>query len=281
MNNNLQKIALKNKLELKQAVPLQGGDINEVFLLKCENHNYVIKLNDAHRFPNMFEAEALGLDLLRKSNSFKIPNVIAFGIEENSSYLILEYNPKGSQTSKFWESFTENLVKLHRTTNNNFGLNHNNYIGSLPQMNKTESSASKFYTNQRLEPQFKMARENGFSFSSLDVFFKNISDEIPEEAPSLIHGDLWNGNYLVSENSEPVLIDPAVAFAPREMDLAMMQLFGGFPNEVYSTYNDIFPLENNWQNRIPIWQLYYLLVHLNLFGGGYLSQVKNIIKQYS
>jgi len=281
MNNNLQKIASKNKLEFKQAVPLQGGDINEVFLLKCKTHNYVIKLNDAHRFPKMFKAEALGLALLGKSNSFKIPNVIAFGAEENTSYLLLEYIPKGSQASKFWKIFAENLVILHKTSNDNFGLDHNNYIGSLPQINKTESSASKFYINQRLVPQFKMARENGFQFSSLDLFFKNISEEIPEEVPSLIHGDLWNGNYLVSEKGEPVLIDPAVAFAPREMDLAMMQLFGGFPNEVYSTYNDIFPLENNWQNRIPIWQLYYLLVHLNLFGGGYLSQVKNIIKEYS
>lgn len=281
MNSTLQKIALKNKLELNQAVPLQGGDINDVFLLKCESHNYVIKLNDAHRFPNMFEAEAQGLDLLRNSQSFKIPNVIDSGIEENTSYLLLEYIPKGSQTSNFWESFAENLAKLHKTTNEYFGLDYNNYIGSLPQVNKPESSASTFYINQRLEPQFKIAKENGFQFCSLDLFLKNISNEILEEAPSLIHGDLWSGNYLISENGTPVLIDPAIAFAPRELDLAMMQLFGGFPNEVYIIYQDLFPLTNNWQNRVPIWQLYYLLVHLNLFGGGYLSQVKNIIKQYS
>ncbi len=281
MNRTLQKIASKNNLKLRQVVPLQGGDINEVFLLKCESDNYVIKLNDARRFPKMFEAEAKGLDLLRNSHSFKIPNVIAFGVEENTSYLLLEHITKGSPTSHFWKDFARKLAKLHKTSSDNFGLSHNNYIGSLPQYNKKEILASDFFVNQRLEPQFKMARENGFTFSSLDLFYKNIYNEIPKEAPSLIHGDLWNGNYMVSEKNAPVLIDPAVVNATREMDLAMMHLFGGFPQEVYSIYNDYFPLTENWKNRIPIWQLYYLLVHLNLFGSGYLSQVKDIIKQYS
>ena len=111
--------------------------------------------------------------------------------------------------------------------------------------------------------------------------YSQISEEIPDEAPSLIHGDLWNGNYMVSNKGEPTLIDPAVAYAPREMDIAMMHLFGGFPQDVYSIYNEQFPLVENWKDRISLWQLYYLLVHLNLFGSSYLSQVKGIIKRYS
>ncbi len=281
MKVTLQNIALKNNLILKQVIPLQGGDINEVFLLKCDAGDFVIKQNNAHRFPKMFEAEAHGLALLRNSQSFKIPKVIAYGNEENTSYLLLEFITKGTPSSGFWKDFAQHLAKLHKTTTENFGLTHHNYIGSLSQINKPESFASEFYINQRLEPQFKLASEKGFPFSSLDLFFKNISEEIPKEVPSLIHGDLWNGNYLVSENNEPVLIDPAVAFAPREMDLAMMQLFGGFPQEVYDTYHELFPLNHNWKNRIPIWQLYYLLVHLNLFGSGYLSQVTKIIKSFS
>ncbi len=281
MRTTLQNIALKNNLNLNHVVSLQGGDINEVFLLQCDSGDFVIKQNNAHRFPKMFEAEAQGLESLRNSQSFRIPKVIAHGEEGSSSYLLLEYIPKGTLSLSFWKDFAQHLAKLHKTTNNYFGFHQNNYIGSLNQVNKSESVASEFYINQRLEPQFKMAREHGFLFSTMDLFFKNISEEIPKESPSLIHGDLWNGNYLVSENNEPVLIDPAVAFAPREMDLAMMQLFGGFPQEVYDTYDELFPLNHNWQNRNPIWQLYYLLVHLNLFGSSYLSQVNTIIRQYS
>ncbi len=281
MKTTLQNIALTNNLTLHHFVPLQGGDINEVFLLQCVSGDFVIKLNNAQSFPKMFEAEAKGLDALRNSQSFRIPKVFTHGKEGNKSYLLLEYIAKGSPSATFWKSFAQQLAKLHKTTNTSFGFDHSNYIGSLPQVNKHESTASDFYTNQRLEPQFKMARKQGYNFSTIDSFFKNISEEIPNEAPSLIHGDLWNGNYLVSEKNEPVLIDPAVAFASREMDIAMMKLFGGFPQVVFNTYHEVFPLSNNWQNRIPLWQLYYLLVHLNLFGSSYLPQVNTIIRQYS
>lgn len=281
MNSILKKIALKQNLKLENAKSLQGGDINEVFLLECGSEKYVIKINEASKYPNMFEAEALGLKLLQVTNSFKIPKIIAAGVEGNTSYLLLEYISTGSTYQVFWKDFAYCLVKLHQTTQNNFGLKHNNYIGSLQQINNIESSASDFYINQRLIPQFKIADELDFKFSSLERFFKNISEEIPDEAPSLIHGDLWNGNYMVSNKGEPTLIDPAVAYAPREMDIAMMHLFGGFPQDVYSIYNEQFPLIENWKDRISLWQLYYLLVHLNLFGSSYLSQVKGIIKRYS
>lgn len=281
MNSILKKIALKQNLKLENVKSLQGGDINEVFLLECGSEKYVIKINEASKYPNMFESEALGLKLLQVTNTFKIPKIIAAGVEGKTSYLLLEYISTGSTYQVFWKDFAYCLVKLHQTTQNNFGLKHNNYIGSLQQINNIESSASDFYINQRLIPQFKIADELDFKFSSLERFFKNISEEIPDEAPSLIHGDLWNGNYMVSNKGEPTLIDPAVAYAPREMDIAMMHLFGGFPQDVYSIYNEQFPLIENWKDRISLWQLYYLLVHLNLFGSSYLSQVKGIIKRYS
>jgi fructosamine-3-kinase len=179
------------------------------------------------------------------------------------------------------EKFAEALACLHKTTAKNFGLDHDNYIGSLPQQNNFCSSASEFYITQRLEPQFKMAADNGFNFKNLEKFFKNISEEISNEAPALVHGDLWNGNYMVSKIGEAVLIDPAVAYAPREMDIAMMKLFGGFSEEIFSNYNAAFPLGEGWKERLPLWQLYYLLVHLNLFGSGYLPQVNSVIKRYS
>ncbi len=281
MNKTLLKIASKNKITINKISPLHGGDINQVFLLACKEGNFVIKLNDASRYPKMFETEAKGLDLLRSSNSFKIPKVIFIGSVDNTSYLTLQYFFEGEKTPKSWNLFSINLAKLHKTKSDYFGLDYNNYIGSLPQYNSTEKTASDFYINQRLIPQIKLASKNGFHFKKLDAFYKNISEEIPNEHPSLIHGDLWNGNYMVSDKQEPILIDPAVSFGPREMDLAMMKLFGGFTKDIFAEYDEIFPLENKWEDRIQLWQLYYLLVHLNLFGSDYLSQVKQIITKYS
>jgi len=277
----LQKIVAQKNLELLEIKRLSGGDINDVYLLKCTHSDFVIKLNDAEKFPGMFEAEAKGLSTLKASESFRIPEIINYGIEGEQSYLLLENIEQGGISNRFWPDFAEQLAGLHMSTNSKFGLDHSNYIGSLPQRNDHHDVASEFYIAERLEPQFTLAHDQGYLFSDLSAFYKNISEIIPPENPSLIHGDLWSGNYLVSSKEEPVLIDPAVAFAPREMDLAMMQLFGGFPTQVFSIYNEIFPLTENWESRIPLWQLYYLLVHLNLFGSGYLSQVEQIVKSYS
>lgn len=281
MKTILKNIASQNNFNFIGCKPLSGGDINKVFLLKCEEGNYVVKINNASEFPGMFQAEAKGLQLLQATESFQIPKIIAVGVFQNHSYLMMEYLETGTPISNFWKKFAENLATLHRTTQQNFGLDHDNYIGSLPQKNGFCSSASEFYITQRLEPQFKMASDKGFQFNNLEGFFKNISVEIPNEPPSLIHGDLWNGNYMVSETGEPVLIDSAVAFAPREMDIAMMKLFGGFSEEVFLAYNAIFQLSEGWKERVPLWQLYYLLVHLNLFGSGYLSPVNSVMKRYS
>jgi fructosamine-3-kinase len=277
----LQKIASQHNFQLISEKPLFGGDINEVFLLKCTEGNFVAKINNASKFPGMFAAEAKGLSLLKTSKSFKTPEIVGAGTIDNSSYLLMEYIATGLPNKGFWKAFAENLASVHKTTHKEFGLDHDNYIGSLPQQNDWCDTVSEFYITQRLEPQFKMASDKGFHFKNLERFFKNISEEIPNEPPSLIHGDLWNGNFIISEIGEAVLIDPAVAFASREMDIAMMKLFGGFSKEVFSNYNAIFPLSEGWKQRIPLWQLYYLLVHLNLFGSGYLQQVQSNISKYS
>ena len=229
----------------------------------------------------MFTAEAKGLQLLKNSDSFETPEVITTNTIATVSYLLMEFISEGRPRSEFWEVFAQNLAKLHRNTRAGFGLDHDNYIGSLPQPNLTCQSAPEFYISQRLEPQFKMAYNNGFRFRDLETCFNNISDEIPMEPPALIHGDLWHGNYLISKNGNPVLIDPAVSFASREMDLAMLQLFDGFPEEVFGAYHSYYPLKDGWKNRMPLWQLYYLLVHLNLFGSGYLTSVNSIVAKYS
>ncbi len=281
MNAFFEHIGTLLNATIVSVTPLAGGDINQVESLKTQNGEFVLKRNSNNRLPGLFEKEALGLGLLKQSNSFRIPKVIDQGIFNNTAYLLLEYIPNGHPSSSFWRDFAESLAKLHRTTQSRFGLDTSNYIGSLIQPNNWCDDASEFYITQRLDPQFKMAQDRGFIFSDLNTFYKIVSQIIPKETPSLVHGDLWNGNYIISKEGNPVLIDPAVAYAPREMDLAMMQLFGGFPAEVFTQYNEDFPLTPEWKGRIPLWQLYYLLVHLNLFGVGYYREVKQIISQYS
>ncbi|WP_299431906.1 fructosamine kinase family protein [uncultured Aquimarina sp.] len=258
-----------------------GGDINEVFLLSTNVRELVVKLNSASRFPGMFEAEALGLEELRKVNAFAIPEVLHYGKYGDDTFLLLEYIEKGKQTEDFWKVFGEQLAVLHRQSASYFGLENDNYIGSLQQSNSKHYTASEFYIIQRLQPQFKIAIQNGFSFQNLDTLYTAIETEIPDEPSSLTHGDLWNGNFIIDEKGEPCLIDPAVAYAPREMDIGMMHLFGGFDRELFEVYNETFPLTENWKERLPLWQLYYLLVHLNLFGRSYYSGVKDILIRYS
>jgi len=264
---------------IKQATPLSGGDINAVFLLTTDQGNFVIKINDAQRFPEMFSLEKLGLESLAQSKSFIIPEVLGVGTFKTKSYLLLDYIESGKPSVDFDEIFANNLAKMHQTTSA-FGFQKDNYIGSLPQYNTEEASAADFYIKQRLMPQFKMAADRGFAFEDVDLLCKSIPDLIPDEPAALIHGDLWGGNFMVNSDGNPVLIDPATCYAPREMDLAMMRLFGGFNENKFDKYHEVFPLCEGWKARIKLWQLYYILVHVNLFGGHYYNTANSILKTY-
>ena len=277
----LERIAEQENFKLNKSQCFTGGDINDVYKLSSSKSNFAVKINDKEKFPKMFLREAEALGKMQKTQTFKIPEVKSIGEIDGMAYLLLEYLPSVDKKENFWLDFGKKLAKMHQNTADNFGLEEDNYIGSLPQYNKSNlSDAAEFYIEFRLEPQFKLAKESGFSFEKLDVFFKNLMGEIPREKPALVHGDLWGGNYMTGPEGEPVLIDPALAFAPREMDIGMMNLFGGFPEEVFEHYNSVFPLEENWQKRVGIWQLYYLLVHLNLFGEMYLGSVQRIYREF-
>lgn len=271
----------RENLEITGSSPLSGGSINDVFLLETSAGPRVVKLNKVSRFPRMFEAEKDGLQALRSANAIDVPQPLSCGRSGDAAYLLLEYKPEGEPTPDFWDIFARDLANLHRTTAEKFGFQTSNYIGSLPQYNESTTSAADFYISQRLEPQLQMASERGFTFNDTGLILKNILDEIPAEPPALIHGDLWSGNYLVNKDGLPCLIDPAVCYGPREMDLAMMKLFGGFSEELFNNYRQYFPLEPGFEDRISLWQLYYLLVHLNIFGSSYLPGVQNILNKYS
>lgn len=276
-----ERIAEENGFRITESEPLYGGDINRVYLLKTTDMNLVLKINDKQLYPGMFDAETKGLQALKHSGSFRIPEVMGLGETETRSYLLMEYIASGQPVKNFWVRFAQNLAKMHHKTQKEFGLGYPNYIGSLVQQNDGAGTAAGFFIESRIKPMLGYIRKKGFNLEVTAVFYENIAKLIPEEPPALIHGDLWNGNYLVSKEGEAVLIDPAVAYAPREMDLAMMKLFGGFPDLVFDAYDEIFPLEKGWKQRIDIWQLYYILVHLALFGAGYLASARAVIKKYS
>ncbi len=270
---------------LHQVSFVGGGDINKARLLQTDKGNFFIKMNRGQEAARMFEIEASGLDLLASADCLSTPQVIAHGIEDGWAFLLMEYIPKGYRKDGFWEKFGLSLATLHKNSNSAFGLEVNNYIGSLPQSNNWQKTWAAFYVKERLEPQFKMAFDVGKLYASdikiAERLYAQIPEICPEENPSLIHGDLWSGNFLVGPNSEPVIIDPSVSYAHREMDLAMSRLFGGFDRTFYRSYEEVFPLAPGFEQRLPVYQLYYLLVHVNLFGGGYVGSVRSILNQFN
>ncbi len=269
---------------VEKVSPISGGDINIARLIETPKGNFFVKINDSPQSAKMLETEASGLRLLAKSGVIGIPEVIAQGTTSGTAWLVLEYIPSGSPSKVFWEDFGRSLAALHQQTSEHFGLDHDNFIGSLPQSNTPKPDTIIFLIEERLRPQLKLALQAGQLKSqdaqNFEVLFKNLPQLIPDEPPALLHGDLWSGNYLCSNAGKPILIDPAVSFAHREMDLAMSRLFGGFSGRFYDAYFEAFPTEPGLEGRLGIYQLYYLLVHVNLFGRGYVGQVRTVLSRY-
>ncbi|MDX1627820.1 MAG: fructosamine kinase family protein [Fulvivirga sp.] len=271
--------------QLKQFLPASGGCINHGGRLKTTEGTFFIKWNDAGRYPNMFTAEAKGLKYLREPNCIPVPQHIDVYEGDQYACLVLENIEERPRTSDFWEAFGVNLANLHRQSNNQYGLDHHNYMGSLKQHNDPYSDWIDFFIHCRLDPQIELARKAGkmdsHGLSAFDQLKKRLDDLLAIEPPALVHGDLWSGNFMVNREGMATLIDPAVAFAHREIDLAMTRLFGGFDTKFYEAYQEAFPLQPGYEERFEIYNLYPLLVHVNLFGGGYYQQVLHILNRYT
>lgn len=263
---------------------LTGGSINNALKLETSQGLFFLKFNKASRFPQMFEKEAKGLSLLHKAAEIDIPEVLQFGEAGDDSYLLLTYVSSSGMRANFWEIFGERLAALHKHKSEKFGIDHDNYMGSLQQSNRFHDKWVDFFIHQRLEPQVRLAREAGeigkSTVSAFERLYNRLDKIFPPTLPSLVHGDLWSGNYMVNHQGEPCLIDPAVYFGHPEVDIAMSTLFGGFSQAFYDAYNDHNPLENGWRNRSDIYNLYPLLIHVNLFGGSYAHQVQRIVGRF-
>jgi len=262
-----------------------GGCINQGGKLKTTIGSFFLKWNDDKKFPGMFEAESKGLQLLHRQNAIRIPKVIGHGKNNGHQFLLLEFIEQKSKLKNFWEQCGQSLASLHRCSSDLFGLDHANYIGSLLQYNHTNSNWINFFIEQRLEVQVTFAINNGVAPSAWAKKFQALYVKLPSliasEKPALVHGDLWSGNLITDDKGEPCLIDPAVYFGNREADLAMTRLFGGFGEEFYSAYDESFPLPQGSEKRVDLYNLYPLLVHVNLFGGSYMHSVERILRAFS
>lgn len=247
---------------------VRGGWINEARVLSDGAQRYFVKLNKAV-CAHMFAAEAAGLEIIARTRTVRVPKVISHGAIGDRGFIVLEYltlSRPGNNTEKL---FGKALATMHRQTSTGFGLDFDNTIGSTPQKNSWQEDWPTFYLEQRLRPIFQLA---GSKYPELKRYFSPLAEKLPEffrdyqPLPSLVHGDLWAGNWAADEHGRPVLFDPAPYWGDREVDLAMTELFGGFSEDFYRAYRDAWPLDSGYARRRPLYQLYYYLNHIYLFG---------------
>ncbi len=264
---------------------VRGGDINESALFRLENGTSLF-VKWIHKAPPDFLArEAEGLHALKKAmHSLIVPEVYAVNVfDSGMQMLTMEYLSPVEPSPSDWMKAGEGLALLHANTSETFGWPTSNYIGTLPQENTPSASWPEFFGQQRLRKQLALGLQKGVfgaAFAKrLDRLVAMLPDLLPDAAPEMTHGDLWSGNILFTA-SGPALIDPAVAYTQGEADVAMSKLFGGFPSAFYDAYKTAKPLIDGWEQRIPLLQLYWLMVHANLFGGHYISQCQSIVDRH-
>lgn len=264
--------------EVERHRPAGGGSINQAAVIEGAGQTYFVKLNRASRL-SMFEAEAEGLAEIAATGTIRVPNPTCHGAAGNEAFLVLEYLELESATDRQASRLGEQLARMHQHTGERFGWHRDNTLGTTPQPNEWTSDWVRFLREQRLEHQLRLLGDPGMSELAEPVL-----ERLPEffvrytPRPSLIHGDLWGGNWSGCKGGEPVIFDPAVHYGDREMEIAMTELFGGFPESFRLAYRDAWPLDEGYGRRKPLYLLYHVLNHANLFGGGYVSQARRILE---
>lgn len=260
-----------------------GGCINQANRIEGNGRQFFVKLNNAVSL-SMFEAEAAGLQEIHNSRTLRVPVPVCWGNNSSTAWLVLEYLEIGRQSRSSATALGSRLAAMHQVSVGEFGWTRNNTIGATQQINDRSTDWIEFWRKCRLGYQLQLARANGYSgrlqaqgerlTEQLDAFFPGT-----QPVASLLHGDLWSGNYSFDDSGEPVVFDPAVYYGDRETDIAMTELFGGFPDAFYTAYRDAYPLDPGYTTRKTLYNLYHILNHLNLFGSGYLRQAEQMMGQ--
>jgi fructosamine-3-kinase len=267
----LEEIKLNGKV-----IPVAGGDVNQTYRIEEEQMSYFLKIHP-HMPKEFFEAEVNGLK--RLAEYVRVPETFLLGENKEGAYLLMEWIEPGKGDQR---ELAQKLARIHQVTGPNFGFYENNYLGTLKQENTFDDSWWPFFFRKRIEPQIALAKEKNLWTAKRETAYVIFQEKVLSRfkgqiEPSLLHGDFWSGNVFFDQQGQPVFIDPAVSYGSREQDLAMSQLFGGFRPEFLTAYQEFFPLEDGWEQRLPIYQLYYLLAHLNMFGESYGRQVDQIL----
>ena len=268
---------------LRQREPVGGVCIHQAWRVGDRDRAYFVKINDAARLP-LLEAEAAGLAELAATATVRVPAPLGYGVAAGRAYLVLEYLPLGGSNAGAMERLGRQLAALHARPQAGFGWRRDNFIGATPQPNLPGADWIAFWRAHRLGFQLGLAARNGYGGvwlrrgEALCARLENLFAGY-RPFPSLLHGDLWGGNAGCTRDGEPVVFDPAVYYGDREADLAMTELFGGFSDRFYAAYREAFPLAAGYPQRRTLYNLYHVLNHLNLFGGGYRAQAERMIEQ--
>lgn len=284
-----------NSVAIAETDRLHGGDINKAYGLTLNNGKKIFMKANAKQNASFFTAEAAGLTAIAKTGAIGTPEILCTGTDDGEdvgySFLLLKFIKGGKQQKKYWQVLAQNLAAMHKADTSlyfenggKFGFFQDNYIGARPQCNTPCDSWISFFRDKRLAPQFKAA-DSYFDTNDRKLVTKlmdHLEDFLVEpEKPSLLHGDLWSGNVMCGPDGYAMLIDPASYVGHAEADLAMTELFGGFPPDFYEAYYEAYSLQPGYENRRDLYNLYQLLNHLNLFGPTYLGPVKSIIAEYA
>jgi fructosamine-3-kinase len=284
-------VALRRALEqtlasrVVQARSIRGGDINQAYAVELADGRTLFVKTHARPLPSMFLREAEGLRWLGEARALRVPEVIAVSdAAAQAAFLALGWVEAGQPCADHDERLGRGLALLHDTAPPGFGLGNGNYLATLPQDNARGESWPSFYAERRLRPQLIRAVDSGRASSALKLGIERVISRIealcgPPEPPARLHGDLWRGNVMTDRNGEPLLIDPAVYGGHREVDLAMMRLFGGFGPACFAAYHETRPLSAGHEERVALYQLYPLLAHVNLFGGHYVGEVECALRR--
>lgn len=260
-----------------------GGCINETHAIKGGGRAYFVKLNAPDKV-EMFSAEADGLDEIRRTETIRAPRHVCHGSCPAASWIVLEYMELRPADNTGMRALGRNLARLHRATRDRYGWDRDNTIGATPQINAWADDWIGFWRERRLRFQLGLVASKGYD-GRLIAKGERLVEKLPaffaghSPAPSLLHGDLWSGNAAMATGGEPVIYDPAVYYGDREADLAMTELFGGFPRSFYDAYHAEYPLEPGYETRKHLYNLYHVLNHFNLFGGGYGAQAERMTEQ--
>lgn len=284
--DKLAKIALEYARDysgLKQIKRIQGGSVNEAFYIETAQSSYFMK-HHSQSPKYFFKSESQGLRQIKETNTISVPNFLSYSDQPGKAFLLLEWI-EGEKNDQTDIRLGRNLAKLHKCVGRMHGFTDDSYIGILHQPNTLSPSWLEYYREYRLKSQLDLGVDKGFiqgkRRTQLELLLQRLDKWLPEIVePSYLHGDLWGGNWIVGPGGEPYLVDPSFLYGDRQFEIAFTELFGGFSQQFYESYKEVYPLRDDYQDVKPLYQLYYLLVHLNMFGETYGARVDEILAKY-